>query len=47
MHGIPRRFAIGEAYAHLLHLNQTGFIAHTGTETDTWYAVSDTDPKLT
>jgi glyoxylase-like metal-dependent hydrolase (beta-lactamase superfamily II) len=47
MQGMPRRFAIGEAYAHLIHLKQTGFIAHTGTKTDTWYAVSDTDPKLT
>jgi glyoxylase-like metal-dependent hydrolase (beta-lactamase superfamily II) len=36
MNGMPRRFAIGEAYAHLLHLEQTGRVINKGTETDSW-----------
>jgi glyoxylase-like metal-dependent hydrolase (beta-lactamase superfamily II) len=37
MQGMPRRFAIGEAYAHLFHLEQTGRIVNKGTEVDSWY----------
>jgi glyoxylase-like metal-dependent hydrolase (beta-lactamase superfamily II) len=47
MQGMPRRFAVGEAYAHLLHLAETGFIVNKGAEVDAWYAIRDTDPKLT
>jgi glyoxylase-like metal-dependent hydrolase (beta-lactamase superfamily II) len=47
MQGMPCRFAIGEAYAHLVHLAETGFIANKGTDVDQWYAIHNTDPKLT
>jgi glyoxylase-like metal-dependent hydrolase (beta-lactamase superfamily II) len=37
MNGMPRRFAIGEAYAHLVHLEQTGRIINKGTDVDSWH----------
>ena len=37
MNGMPRRFAIGEAYAHLVHLEATGRIVSKGPETDSWH----------
>jgi glyoxylase-like metal-dependent hydrolase (beta-lactamase superfamily II) len=36
MHGMARRFAIGEAYAHLVHLERTGRIINKGTDVDSW-----------
>jgi glyoxylase-like metal-dependent hydrolase (beta-lactamase superfamily II) len=46
MQGIQRRFAIGEAYAHLIHLEGTGYVTNKGTGVDDWHAIRDTDPKL-
>jgi glyoxylase-like metal-dependent hydrolase (beta-lactamase superfamily II) len=37
MNGMPRRFAIGEAYAHLVHLEHTGRVINKGTDVDSWY----------
>jgi glyoxylase-like metal-dependent hydrolase (beta-lactamase superfamily II) len=39
MLGMQRRFAIGEAYAHLVHLAATDRIANRGAEVDEWYLV--------
>jgi hypothetical protein len=36
MQGMPRHFAVGEAYAHLLHLEQTGRIVNKGEDVDSW-----------
>ena len=36
MNGMPRRFAIGEAYAHLVHLEATGRIVNKGPDADSW-----------
>jgi glyoxylase-like metal-dependent hydrolase (beta-lactamase superfamily II) len=47
MLGIQRRFAIGEAYSHLVHLEHTGYITNKGIDIDDWHAVRDTSPKLT
>jgi glyoxylase-like metal-dependent hydrolase (beta-lactamase superfamily II) len=46
MQGMQRRFAIGEAYAHLVHLDRTGYIADKGTEVDEWFIVRNAAPKL-
>lgn len=46
MQGMPRRFAIGEAYAHLVHLERTGYITNKGIDVDEWYTVRDGAPKL-
>jgi glyoxylase-like metal-dependent hydrolase (beta-lactamase superfamily II) len=46
MQGMQRRFAIGEAYAHLIHLERTGFVTNKGTGVDDWHALRDADPKL-
>lgn len=46
MLGMQRRFAIGEAYAHLVHLERTGYIANKGTDVDEWYAMRDAGPVL-
>ena len=46
MLGIQRRFAIGEAYAHLVHLERTGYITNKGIDVDDWHALRDTGPKL-
>src|SRR5262249_56439238 len=46
MQGLQRRFAIGEAYAHLIHLERTGYVTNKGTGADNWHAIRDTDPKL-
>ena len=46
MQGLQRRFAIGEAYSHLVHLEQTGYVTNKGTDVDDWHAIRDTDPKL-
>jgi glyoxylase-like metal-dependent hydrolase (beta-lactamase superfamily II) len=47
MLGIQRRFAIGEAYAHLVHLERTGYIINKGIDIDEWHAVRETSPTLT
>jgi len=39
MQGMPRRFAIGEAYAHLVHLEHTGHIVNKGSHTVTGITV--------
>jgi glyoxylase-like metal-dependent hydrolase (beta-lactamase superfamily II) len=46
MLGMQRRFAIGEAYSHLMHLDATGYITNKGTDVDAWHALRDTDPVL-
>jgi glyoxylase-like metal-dependent hydrolase (beta-lactamase superfamily II) len=46
MLGVQRRFAIGEAYSHLVHLEHTGYIANSGLDVDDWHAVKDTSPTL-
>ncbi|TDD06378.1 MBL fold metallo-hydrolase [Saccharopolyspora terrae] len=51
MVGPQRRFAIGEAYSHLIHLEQTGYLvnkrlASNGNGVDSWYPLRDTGPKL-
>jgi glyoxylase-like metal-dependent hydrolase (beta-lactamase superfamily II) len=43
MQGMPRRFAIGEAYAHLLHLEQTGRIVNKGADVDGWHLADSGD----
>ena len=40
------RFAIGEAYAHLVHLERTGYITNKGIDVDDWHALRDAGPKL-
>lgn len=46
MLGMQRRFAIGEAYAHLVHLERTGYIANKGIAHDEWYTMRESGPKL-
>jgi glyoxylase-like metal-dependent hydrolase (beta-lactamase superfamily II) len=46
MQGMQRRFAIGEAYSHLIHLERTGYAANKGTDVDNWHALRETDPRL-
>jgi hypothetical protein len=51
MVGPQRRFAIGEAHSHLIHLEATGFVANKGagedgTGVDSWYTLRDAGPKL-
>jgi hypothetical protein len=46
MQGMQRRFAISEAYAHLIHLERTGYVANRGTGVDEWYALQDKGPVL-
>jgi glyoxylase-like metal-dependent hydrolase (beta-lactamase superfamily II) len=46
MLGMQRRFAIGEAYSHLVHLEATGYVTNKGTDVDAWHALRDTDPAL-
>ena len=46
MHGMARRFAIGEAYAHLVHLEHTGYIINKGTDVDSWYLADDPSSLL-
>lgn len=46
MNGMPRRFAIGEAYAHLVHLEHTGFIRNAGSRIDEWHRVGQAVPRL-
>jgi hypothetical protein len=43
MQGMPRRFAIGEAYAHLIHLEQTGSVVNKGADVDSWQLASAGD----
>lgn len=45
MHGM-RRFAIGEAYAHLVHLEHIGHIVNKGVDVDAWYLIRDLPPNL-
>jgi glyoxylase-like metal-dependent hydrolase (beta-lactamase superfamily II) len=46
MQGIQRRFAIGEAYAHLIHLERTGHVTSKGIDVDDWHALRETAPTL-
>jgi len=46
MLGMQRRFAIGEAYSHLVHLEATGYITNKGTDVDSWHALRDGGPQL-
>ncbi|HEV3380064.1 MAG TPA: MBL fold metallo-hydrolase [Trebonia sp.] len=51
MVGPQRRFAVGEAYSHLVHLERTGYAANKGTGpdgtgVDAWHALRDAGPKL-
>jgi glyoxylase-like metal-dependent hydrolase (beta-lactamase superfamily II) len=46
MLGLQRRFAIGEAYSHLIHLERTGYITNKGIDVDNWHTLRDADPKL-
>jgi glyoxylase-like metal-dependent hydrolase (beta-lactamase superfamily II) len=43
MQGMPRRFALGEAYAHLVHLEHTGRVVNKGTDVDSWHLVNPGD----
>jgi glyoxylase-like metal-dependent hydrolase (beta-lactamase superfamily II) len=47
MLGMQRRFAIGEAYSHLVHLEATGYATNKGIDTDAWHALRDRGPALT
>jgi len=46
MLGLQRRFAIGEAYSHLVHLEATGYVTNKGTDVDAWHALRDAGHKL-
>jgi hypothetical protein len=46
MLGMQRRFAIGEAYSHLVHLEATGYVTNKGTDVDAWHALRDATPVL-
>jgi glyoxylase-like metal-dependent hydrolase (beta-lactamase superfamily II) len=46
MLGMQRRFAIGEAYSHLIHLERTGYVTNKGIDIDSWHALRDDDPQL-
>ncbi|SOD72136.1 glyoxylase-like metal-dependent hydrolase (beta-lactamase superfamily II) [Jatrophihabitans sp. GAS493] len=46
MRGVQRRFAMGEAHAHLLYLERRGYLRNTGTDIDSWFAVRDDEPVL-
>jgi len=46
MQGMQRRFAVGEAYSHLVHLERTGFVVNKGIDVDSWYPLRDEDPQL-
>ena len=41
MLGMQRRFAIGEAYSHLVHLEHTSRIVNKGADVDAWYLLED------
>jgi glyoxylase-like metal-dependent hydrolase (beta-lactamase superfamily II) len=41
MRGFIRRSAIGEAYAHLVHLERTGHLVNKGTTVDSWHIIAD------
>lgn len=45
MTGIIRRSAIGEAYAHLVHLEKLGILINTGVEVDSWAIQPDVDAQ--
>jgi glyoxylase-like metal-dependent hydrolase (beta-lactamase superfamily II) len=46
MQGMQRRFAVGEAYSHLVHLERTGFVENKGIDVDSWFPLRDEDPQL-
>jgi len=46
MQGMQRRFAVGEAYSHLVHLEATGYVVNKGIDVDSWYPIRDVDPQL-
>jgi hypothetical protein len=46
MQGMQRRFAVGEAYSHLVHLERTGYVVNKGIDVDSWYPLRDVDPQL-
>jgi glyoxylase-like metal-dependent hydrolase (beta-lactamase superfamily II) len=46
MLGMQRRFAIGEAYSHLVHLQATGYITNKGADIDAWHALREAGSEL-
>jgi glyoxylase-like metal-dependent hydrolase (beta-lactamase superfamily II) len=46
MQGMQRRFAIGEAYAHLVHLERTGYATNKGIDVDAWHPLLESAPTL-
>ncbi len=46
MQGLQRRFAIGEAYAHLVHLERTGYVTNKGIDVDAWHPLRESAPTL-
>jgi glyoxylase-like metal-dependent hydrolase (beta-lactamase superfamily II) len=46
MLGMQRKFAIGEAYSHLVHLEATGYVTNKGAGVDSWTALVQAGPKL-
>ncbi|MEV6227439.1 hypothetical protein AB0L88_06075 [Saccharopolyspora shandongensis] len=51
MVGPHRRFAIGETFSHLVHLERTGYLVNKGLDSngggvDSWFPLHDTGPKL-
>jgi glyoxylase-like metal-dependent hydrolase (beta-lactamase superfamily II) len=46
MLGLQRKFAIGEAYSHLVHLEATGYVTNKGAGVDSWQAFRGTGPRL-
>jgi glyoxylase-like metal-dependent hydrolase (beta-lactamase superfamily II) len=46
MLGMQRKFAVGEAYSHLVHLEATGYVTNKGTDVDSWTALAQAGPRL-
>lgn len=51
MVGPQRRFAIGEAYSHLVYLDRAGYLTNkglsdSGSGVDSWYPLRDSGPRL-
>jgi len=51
MVGPQRRFAIGEAFSHLVHLERTGYLVNKGLDengagVDSWFPLRDSGPQL-
>ena len=47
MVGPQRRFAVGEAYSHLVYLERAGYLSNKGPDIDSWYPLRDSAPHLT